>query len=369
MAPEEHKNKGLLRRFKNSKIKLTPPFVSSLFRASKTDKKNNHNISTPEILGNKPTRDKMAYLHSGIYTRRQDTRENIEADYFKPSLIEAITASKPKSKNGKKLDYNILANSAFYHIGGSGSKKKIEDNLKEKKTLYKNFSDSFSGGAKTAKTDNDKDISVMASIGSGKIQIDEDKIPKAIRNVDMWEKQFMQMNLPGVPLQKARRNSMSKKEILNMQKEFKRARRDFLKFVAYNLREQLVTLGLLPFEIEQMQRGRSPENFNVHIKIPFEYGGTLDFSNLIVMPTHPYLDEIYKFIDMQLLHYPVGAPATVLYIPTPKGKVFHIRGGTIIGGDGGQALGDRSVFAGWTNETKLEVSIMGLGGRSPGSIR
>ncbi|MCP4394733.1 MAG: hypothetical protein GY804_10780 [Alphaproteobacteria bacterium] len=379
MPLEEHKKRGLLSRLKSQTLRVTSPIVSSLFGA-REESDNVHNElpkTSKHLKGIVPPKGyndktKLSYLHSGIYTKRSvKARNSIELNIPNP-----ITLSSPLSKDSKTAEemgsnnriHRFIASSSLYRIDNRPSKPQ-----KNKKSLFsKEFTKTvFTGGAKTKKTAS-KPSEIKAKVfpaESTTVQIDENKIPKIIRNVDMWEKQFMQMNLPGVPLQEVRLNSLSKKEILKMQKEFKRVRRDFIKYIAYNLKDPLVTLGLLPHEIELMQDGKSPENFNVHIKVPFEYGGKLDFSNLIMIPTHPYLDEIYKFIDMQLLHYPTGTPATILYIPVPNGKIFHIRGGTIISGSGGQAMGDRSVFAGWSSETLQEVSIMGLGGRSPGSIR
>lgn len=293
-------------------------------------------------------------INSGIKLAYLNTNKHQDSIKTSPSSVIPKKFSAPYKETKQKT-----GQSSFIMMG---SQKPIKNKL--------GIGSIFSGGAKTCQKEKEEsEITTIQPVKTSKSSVifDENSIPKTIRNRDMWEKQFAQMNLPNVPLQEIHLKSIAPKEIIQMQIGFSRIRKEFIKYVAYNLKKQLVALGLLPFEIEEMQKGKSPENFNAHIKVPFDYGGTLDFDNLIMIPTHPYTDEIYKYIDMQLLQYPIDRPASILYMPVPKGKVFHMRGGTIIGGDGGQAMGDRSVFAGWSEGTNQEFSMMSLTGRSDGT--
>lgn len=202
--------------------------------------------------------------------------------------------------------------------------------------------------------------------GAGEDEDFDAQIPASIKNKEMWRWQFLQMDLPGMVLRELTLHSVGRAEILKAQQHFKRARRDFMKYVAFNHRDELLRAGVLPEGIESLRNGKSPENFNVHVKVPFEYGGTIDFSNLIIIQTHPYHDEIHRFIDMQMLQYPKGKKAKLVYMPIPAGKVY-LTGQTAFSSGGGLNRSDRSIFANWTNETFSEISYMGLLGRSEGS--
>lgn len=310
-------------------------------------------------LQNIHTNSEPFIINSGIKLAYLSTNKH-HGSFKTPSSAPVSKKIGSPYKGVKSVTEKIKDRPPFAIMGES--KKPIKSKL--------GISSIFSGGAKTRqKKKKENTITTIQSVNipESSVIFDENSIPKTIRNRSMWEKQFAQMNLPNVPLQEIHLKSISAEEVIKMQKGFSRIRKEFIKYVAYNLKKQLVALGLLPFEIEEMQNGKSPENFNVHIKVPFDYGGLLDFDNLIMIPTHPYTDEIYKYIDMQLLQYPVGKPATILYMPVPRGKVFHMRGGTIIGGDGGLSMGDRSVSAGWSEGTSQEVAMMSLTGRSEGS--
>ena len=100
--------------------------------------------------------------------------------------------------------------------------------------------------------------------------------------------------------------------------------------------------------IKLVKKGKAPENFNIHIRVPFDYGGTNSFSNLVLIQTHPFHTEIHRFIDMQTLAQPNLKPRK-LYLPSPKGKVYFP--GEIEISSGGTSRHDRSVYAGFLEST------------------
>ena len=136
--------------------------------------------------------------------------------------------------------------------------------------------------------------------------------------------------------------------LLELRKAFKRTRRDFLKYVGYHHVNELLAAGMGDDAIKLVKKGKAPENFNIHIRIPFEYGGTNSFSNLVLIQTHPYHTEIHRFIDMQTLSQPNFKPRK-LFLPAPKGKVYFP--GDIEISSGGTSRHDRSVYAGFLEST------------------
>lgn len=164
----------------------------------------------------------------------------------------------------------------------------------------------------------------------------------------LWELQLNNSNLPGMELEEFSLINFDHIYINEMRRGFKRARRDFIKFVSYNNQQDLYAAGLDDTDLAMLRKGYVCENFNVHRKVPYEYGGTNDFSNLCLIQTHPYHDNLHKFLDMQVFIHPKGAKVKHLFIPIPSGNVYVPY--LDIAGSGGKSKHDRSVYAGFHKE-------------------
>ena len=173
----------------------------------------------------------------------------------------------------------------------------------------------------------------------------------------MWKTQFEQMNLFGMTLKEFNFVFLDPDSRNELRSAFKRARRDFLKFIAYYHAEELKAGGVSDAGIKRMKRGRSPENYNVHIKVPVDYSGSNDFSNLVLMPTHPYHNELHKFLDMQVAQHPINSRLKRLYIPVPAGKIYipSEEGGVL--SSGGVNMDDKSVAAGFNEKNIAELAM------------
>ena len=178
------------------------------------------------------------------------------------------------------------------------------------------------------------------------------KIPRPVESTgdrSDWEYQLTQLDLPNMELQEVNFVMLNAQWKLELRKAFKRARRDFLKYVGYHNVNELIAIGLTDDDIRKIKKGKASENVNVHIKIPFDYGGTNDFSNLILMQTHPFHADLHKFIDMQISRQQQGGLPKRLFVPVPAGKVYVP--GDIVVSSGGKGKHDRSVYAGFLEST------------------
>lgn len=164
----------------------------------------------------------------------------------------------------------------------------------------------------------------------------------------LWEWQFKQTGLVNMDLIEADYVPLDPNWLSELRKAFKRTRRDFLKYVGYHHVNELMAAGMNEDAIKLVKKGKAPENFNIHIRVPFDYGGTNNFNNLVLIQTHPYHTEIHRFIDMQTLSQPNLKPRK-LYLPAPKGKVYFP--GEIEISGGGTSRHDRSVYAGFLEST------------------
>ena len=176
----------------------------------------------------------------------------------------------------------------------------------------------------------------------------------------LWEWQFQQTGLVNMDLIEADFVALDPNWLSELRKAFKRTRRDFLKYVGYHHVNELLAAGMSEEAIKLVKKGKAPENFNVHIRVPFDYGGTNSFSNLVLIQTHPFHTEIHRFIDMQTLTQPNFKPRK-LFLPAPKGKVYF--SGDVEISSGGTSRHDRSVYAGFLESTFEYIEQRSLPGR------
>ena len=82
--------------------------------------------------------------------------------------------------------------------------------------------------------------------------------------------------------------------------EYQRKRFSFLKMVGYGDKAELAKLGLSEPDIDLLKRGIAPENYNTHLKIPFDFGGDTEFENFNLIRTHHTHSNIHRVIDYQI---------------------------------------------------------------------
>ena len=165
-------------------------------------------------------------------------------------------------------------------------------------------------------------------------------------DLNFWEAKFQEMNFPGMDLVEATAYPLSLLEKINRKKQYKRVKRDFIKYLIYNFTNDLRNAGMTDEDLFYFKKGILPENFNIHLKIPFDYTGVVDFSNMVLMQSRPYHEDIHRFMDMQMSEMDIGVIPEKLYIPVPTGKVYIPL--TMYTGSGGKGKHDRSVFAGYS---------------------
>ncbi len=79
-----------------------------------------------------------------------------------------------------------------------------------------------------------------------------------------------------------------------------RERKIFLKILGYSHAGQCLGAGLDEADITLLKQSVSPENYNVHIRIPFDFGGQPSLNNMCLVRTHPIHDQIHALLEYQL---------------------------------------------------------------------
>lgn len=116
--------------------------------------------------------------------------------------------------------------------------------------------------------------------------------------------------------------SQSWKEMHSIFSNYQRARTAFLKLISYSEVKNLIKLGLNENEISRLKEGITPENFNIHIKIPFDFGGALDFSNFSFIRTHHTHSNIHRILDMQIAKG-FFLKHQKIFVPFFEGKFYY----------------------------------------------
>lgn len=103
---------------------------------------------------------------------------------------------------------------------------------------------------------------------------------------------------------------------------YQKNRRIFLKLLGYKHAEECMRLGMTRNDLNLLCRSMAPENFNTHIKVPFDFGGTYELDNLVLIKTHPIHDQIHRIFDLQLENGFLKAHKKI-FIPYIEGKIYY----------------------------------------------
>lgn len=96
----------------------------------------------------------------------------------------------------------------------------------------------------------------------------------------------------------------------------------FFKLLGYSEQEECLQAGLNEADINTLREGFAPENFNIHLKIPADFGGLPEFKNFSLIKTHPYHDNIHHIIDLQIENNFLRVYKKI-YLPWFEGKFYH----------------------------------------------
>lgn len=96
----------------------------------------------------------------------------------------------------------------------------------------------------------------------------------------------------------------------------------FFKLIGYSEQNECLKAGLTEEDIICLQNGFAPENFNIHLKIPADFGGLAEFENFSLIKTHPYHDNIHQIIDMQIENNFLRIHKKI-FLPWFEGKFYH----------------------------------------------
>lgn len=147
--------------------------------------------------------------------------------------------------------------------------------------------------------------------------------------------------LPEMPITKVNLNTNLQINKQSFYTNLIKLSKKFVQFIAFNNITDLFKLNQSFENIELMKNKIIPENLSIYIRIPPNYDGKLEFTNLFLIPTYPFKQILDNFITEQIIIYnkqtrnkTINYP-TELYIPNPTDMVFipALKGFTSPGGN------------------------------------
>lgn len=184
---------------------------------------------------------------------------------------------------------------------------------------------------------------------------------KTEKNQTYWENLFNETNFPGMDLMAVSYFGSYTYDLMEQHMQFKRAIRDFVRLLSYSYVMDLRSAGISEEGIFYMKKGKLPENYTVHLKYPLEYGGTIDFNNMVLIQDKPFHDMIHGYIDQQIVTPHGVSYPQLLYVPVPVGKVYIPF--ALFTGSGGKNKQDRSVYAGFSKAAFEKIALKSMPGR------
>ncbi|MBE6455347.1 MAG: hypothetical protein IJC11_02160 [Alphaproteobacteria bacterium] len=182
-----------------------------------------------------------------------------------------------------------------------------------------------------------------------------------VRDQTYWTNKFNQTNFAGMDLMAVTYLGLNNTISLEQHLLLRRVVRDFVRLLSYNYVTDLRSAGVSEEGIFYMKKGRIPENYTVHLKYPLEYGGSIDFNNMVFIQDKPFHDMIHSYIDEQILTPSGISYPSLLYVPVPVGKIY-VPFGTFTG-SGGKNKQDRSVYAGFSQAAFQNIALKAMPGR------
>lgn len=150
----------------------------------------------------------------------------------------------------------------------------------------------------------------------------EEQVPNISKMQNIINEYLKKYDLHRMKLRKRDYTPQTWQEMDTTFREYQRMRSTFLKLVSYSSSDECQKLGLSETDISLMKDGIAPENYNTHLKIPFDFGGTLALNNFSLIKTHRTHSNIHRILDFQitcgfLLKY------KKIFIPWFEGKIYH----------------------------------------------
>lgn len=147
-------------------------------------------------------------------------------------------------------------------------------------------------------------------------------IPSPSEMKDILMVKMQQLGLKNLELKECTYHPQTWDDMCKDAVEYQRIRKSFLKLIGYSYEQECRNMGFDDEDIILLKSKKSPENYNTHLKIPLDFGGSLSFQNLGLIRSHPCHDKIHSLIEMQIGNCFLKKHK-IIYIPWFEGMFYH----------------------------------------------
>lgn len=111
-------------------------------------------------------------------------------------------------------------------------------------------------------------------------------------------------------------------ELHDIYKQYQTARKIFIRRLGHNAQNYCLEAGLKENDIQLLKQGLLPENYNTHLKLPFDFGGRADMENFSLIKTHPTHIILHQIIDYQV-EKGMLLTRKKIFLPFFEGMIYH----------------------------------------------
>ena len=143
-----------------------------------------------------------------------------------------------------------------------------------------------------------------------------------------WLTQFQKTNLSDMDLVALQSIRHYERDLMAECQQLKNQIPVFLTWLVQTHISELRIAGLSEEQIAGLTEGKLPVNWTVHLKYPLAYVGAITQDKLVLMPEHPFHEDLHHFINQQIATNAGVISPAVLYVPVPRSPVYVPYGGT-----------------------------------------
>ncbi len=139
----------------------------------------------------------------------------------------------------------------------------------------------------------------------------------------LWVRRFQKLNLPDMQLIALHLPPLP--VVLNLPRQtasLRIARHHFLLKLVDLYKNDLKIAGFNDEDIQYLSMGVVPVNWTIHLKYPPKYGGKIETENMVLMPHHPFHEQIHLFLAQQMITDAGVITPKILYVPAPTRSIY-----------------------------------------------
>lgn len=174
-----------------------------------------------------------------------------------------------------------------------------------------------------------------------------------------WVNYLSELGLSELPLSEVHISDIDYSEIPDLYLEASAVYSEFLKYIERYCLDELIKASFRKSDLDLMMHGICPYNASIMLKVPLEYGGSIELDNMYLVRKNPFEFIINSFFlkQIQFFNDEISNESSdvkfpdVFYAVCPKGNVFYPAVGSLAI-SGGPSFGKADQLASQIEQNK-----------------